>query len=267
MDFVYSDGRGKSLINRPVSERGLKQVGDWWSDRANGKSLRLRSGVLAPGGILPSMHQGVSRNAPMKDLIRRQGLALRLYLVAAYEIQISNRRQKEWTAGPLAERHYWRDENVSGKLLKVPSWATLALGHETLPVTGKREARAWQTSRYKAVASGFARLAELELFDDQGRVLQLEDRPWRRNPDASRAYHWMGRHESAFEVPSVFFTDGDYLRLNGLETYVLLMALQHQSSKPIKVPARDALTSSGWNTGETGLVEKNLWEKYVGGKW
>ena len=40
-----------------------------------------------------------------------------------------------------------------------------ARGAEAPPVSGKREARAWQMSRYKAVVSGFARLAELELFD------------------------------------------------------------------------------------------------------
>ena len=263
---MSSDFLGKPLTDRPKdNEVGLKFVGLWWHSRGDPKPLRLRPGYLAPIPAWSNAADGpeANRHAPLKDVIRRRGIALRLHLVAIYELQLVNRKTREWRAGPLAARNFSHDRPLVSGRLELPSWATLALGWEPEP-SDETQCSAWRRRRYEAVANGFNRLAELELYDRTNRTVLLEDRPWRRGTVASPIYHSIARHDPFFEVPSEFFTSGDYLRLSGVETYALLTLLcEFQGKAPSRMVSRHGLTKAAWTQGVTELIKVELLYKYI----
>ncbi len=264
LPLAEPDSRRKVLTDRRLDVQELEAIGDWWRLRVGSRPLLLRPGYLGPPAVLRlyAKEGTVSWHAPMKDLIRRHGIALRLHLVALFEMQRSNRGH-DWNAQPLPDRSSSHDVRTSGRLVS-PSWATLTFGREDEP-HDQLERRKWRRSRNEAVANGFNRLAELELYDRANRTLLLEDRPWRRNVVASRTYHAIGRHEPSFKVPPAFFTSGDYLRLTGVATYSLLVALADaQGEAPLAAISRHALTKTSFYQGVAELVRAGIWQKYIG---
>lgn len=263
---MSSDFLGKPLTDRPKdNDDGVKAVGAWWSSLGDPKPLLLRPGYLAPIPAWSNFADGpeANRHAPLKDVIRRRGIALRLHLATIYELQLINHKKSEWRAGPLETRDFSHDRPlVSGRLVS-PSWATLALGWEPEP-SDETQRRAWRRRRYEAVANGFNRLAEIELYDRTNRTVLLEDRPRRHNTIASPIYHSLGPSEESFRVPSEFFTSGDYLRLSGVETYALLTSLcELQGKAPSRMVSRHGLTEARQKQGITKLIRAKLLYKYV----
>lgn len=236
-----------------IREAGVRPVGEWWRSATGAHSgLRLRRGFVRvhPG---PPWLKGAEAYAPMKDLIRRRGIAARLYLVLLYEQQLLHRNRGRWSAPQVPDRQDWKDRQKDGELVE-PGWATLVLGYEDRPVNPTRRSR-WQRTRYEAVRNGFARLEQLGFVDPSDQVLNREDRHWRWNPKAaSHRYEFpTARRDAVFEVPSWVFTSGTYLRLSGAGLYTLLLACEYEQSPGHYWPFDKA--GLRWTTAKPGFDE------------
>lgn len=142
-DVIMSRRPGVPLSS---DQSGIRVVGEWWDGAAwegrfpDKTDIRLRVDFVVPFAPHVGWMSEEQRRTPMKDLVRRRGLAARLYLVVIAEQQNLHCGIPVFEAGPIVQRSKWRDRIDEHGALLSPSWATLTLGYFPPPVTKSRHA-------------------------------------------------------------------------------------------------------------------------------